>query len=63
RNRNTSFGLLTKRPGWEYQFGLREGIPKDLKHPNPQSNPNNQKSTTDNLTISSGINTSIFTLN
>ncbi|MCK4234101.1 hypothetical protein KAX75_06700 [candidate division WOR-3 bacterium] len=64
RNRHTTFNLLTKRPSWEYQFGLREGIPKELKHPSPINvYTNDQKSVTDNLSTSSGLNTSIFNLN
>jgi hypothetical protein len=64
RNRNTSFSLLKERPNWEYQFGLREGVPKDLKHPAPKNVLTfDQKSVTDNFSANTGLNTSIFVIN
>jgi hypothetical protein len=62
RSRQTSFGLLIKRPSWEYQFGLRQGIPKDIKHPNPEYYANDMRNITDNFSTSGGINTNIFSL-
>lgn len=64
RNRRTNFGLLKQRPDWEYQFGLREGIPKELKYPKSKVRVTtyDQKVITDNLTTSSGISTALFTL-
>ncbi len=63
RNRQTSFGILKIRPDWKYQFGLREGIPDGLKHPEPNYSTSDPKNVSDNLSASSGLNTSIFNLN
>ena len=65
RNRHTTYGLLKSQPDLEYQFGLRDGLPDDYKHPNPKPNvySNDQKGVTDNFSTSTGLNTPIFNVN
>lgn len=63
RHRQTSFGLLKRKPSWEYQFGLREGIPRDFKHPEPTYNTNDTKNISDNFSASSGFSTRILNIN
>jgi hypothetical protein len=64
RGRSTSFKLLKKRPDWEYQFGLREMIPKELKHEDPlQTTYYDQKTVTDNFSTQSGLSTTLLNIN
>ncbi len=63
RNRHTTYGLLTRQPDLEYQFGLRDGIPEEYKHSKPQGWSNDQKGVTDNFSTSTGLNTPIFNVN
>jgi hypothetical protein len=65
RNRHTTYGLLKNQPDLEYQFGLRDGLPDDYKHPNPKQGvySSDQKGVTDNFSTSTGLNTPIFNVN
>jgi hypothetical protein len=65
RNRHTAYGLLKDQPDLEYQFGLRDGLPDDYKHPDPKQDiySNDQKGVTDNFSTSTGLNTPIFNVN
>lgn len=62
RNRHTTYGLLKDQPDLQYQFGLRDGLPEDYKHPDAKLGvySSDQKAITDNLSTSTGLNTPIF---
>ncbi len=65
RSRHTSFGALKGKPSWQYQFGLEDEIPNDLKHPKPAYgiSLSDRKSISDNFSVTSGLSTGLFTVN